>query len=72
MGLVVLTWQLSTHSTVSGTRTPHSSHSCVMPTFTAIKPVRRVRAFHAVGAMDMPEVAKLGSSVLSVEVAGCA
>lgn len=36
------TWQSSTHSTVSGTRTPQASHSCVMPTLTATRPVRRV------------------------------
>ena len=36
------TWQSSTHSTVSGTRTPQASQSCVMPTLTASRPVRCV------------------------------
>jgi len=33
-------WQSSTQSTVSGTRAPSSSQSCVMPAFTASSPTR--------------------------------
>ena len=46
------TWQLSIQSTVSGMRAPHESHSWVMPTLTAMTPLRCVLSCQPPGTLS--------------------